>query len=104
MSEYKAGDRVKIQLTAGRLVETEIKAIIEPLKGSGCKFHSEKDGADLFVAACREITIAPTECLLQFTIQTPISVEDFWVLRLEMSDKLVHVLDVIATSITKVPR
>jgi hypothetical protein len=28
-------------------------------------------------------------------MQTPMSVEDFWVLRLEMSDKLVHVLDVI---------
>jgi SAM-dependent methyltransferase len=32
--------------------------------------------------------IAPTERLLQFTIQAPISIEDFWALRLEMSDKL----------------
>jgi enediyne biosynthesis protein CalE5 len=32
--------------------------------------------------------IAPTERLLQFTIQAPISVEDFWAIRLEMSDKL----------------
>jgi SAM-dependent methyltransferase len=32
--------------------------------------------------------IAPSERLLQFTIQAPISVEDFWALRLEMSDKL----------------
>src|SRR6266567_7619980 len=32
--------------------------------------------------------IAPTERLLQFTIQAPISVKDFWALRLEMSDKL----------------
>jgi SAM-dependent methyltransferase len=32
--------------------------------------------------------IAPSERLLQFTIQAPISVEDFWVLRLEMSEKL----------------
>ena len=32
--------------------------------------------------------IAPAERLLQFTIQAPISVEDFWTLRLEMSDKL----------------
>jgi ubiquinone/menaquinone biosynthesis C-methylase UbiE len=32
--------------------------------------------------------IAPTERLLQFTIQAPISIEGFWALRLEMSDKL----------------
>jgi len=32
--------------------------------------------------------IAPTERLLQFTIIAPNSVEDFWALRLEMSDKL----------------
>src|SRR5260221_495806 len=32
--------------------------------------------------------IALSERLLQFTIQAPISVEEFWTLRLEMSDKL----------------
>jgi SAM-dependent methyltransferase len=32
--------------------------------------------------------IAPTERLLQFTIHAPMSVEDFWALRLEMSEKL----------------
>jgi len=32
--------------------------------------------------------MAPSERLLQFTIQTPISVENFWTLRLGMSDKL----------------
>jgi ubiquinone/menaquinone biosynthesis C-methylase UbiE len=32
--------------------------------------------------------MAPTERLLQFTIQAPISVEDFWTLRCEMSEKL----------------
>ena len=31
---------------------------------------------------------ALSERLLQFTIQAPVSVEDFWALRLEMSDKL----------------
>src|ERR1039457_2309888 len=31
---------------------------------------------------------APSERLLQFTIQAPISVEDFWTLRCEMSEKL----------------
>jgi SAM-dependent methyltransferase len=32
--------------------------------------------------------VAPSERLLQFTIQAPISVEDFWTLRCEMSEKL----------------
>ena len=32
--------------------------------------------------------MAPSERLLQFTIQAPISVEDFWTLRYEMSEKL----------------
>ena len=32
--------------------------------------------------------IAPSERLLQFTIQAPISVEDFWTLRCEMSEEL----------------
>jgi ubiquinone/menaquinone biosynthesis C-methylase UbiE len=32
--------------------------------------------------------VAPSERLLQFTIQAPLSVEDFWTLRSEMSDKL----------------
>jgi ubiquinone/menaquinone biosynthesis C-methylase UbiE len=31
---------------------------------------------------------APTERVLQFTIDAPVSVEDFWTLRLEMSEKL----------------
>src|SRR5207253_8192946 len=33
-------------------------------------------------------TMAPAERLLQFTIQAPISVEDLWTLRSEMSEKL----------------
>ena len=32
--------------------------------------------------------IAPSERLLQFTIDAPVSVEDFWTLRCEMSEKL----------------
>ena len=32
--------------------------------------------------------LAPSERLLQFTVQAPISVEDFWILRREMSEKL----------------
>jgi len=32
-SDYKVGDRVKIQLTGGRLVDAEIKAIVETTQG-----------------------------------------------------------------------
>jgi hypothetical protein len=32
--------------------------------------------------------MAPAERLLQFTVQAPISLEDFWTLRSEMSEKL----------------
>ena len=32
--------------------------------------------------------VAPAERLLQFTIRAPLSVEDFWAMRVEMSDKL----------------
>jgi ubiquinone/menaquinone biosynthesis C-methylase UbiE len=32
--------------------------------------------------------VAPSERLLQFTIQAPVSVEEFWTLRCEMSEKL----------------
>ena len=33
MSDYKVGDRVKIKLTGGTLVEAEIKAITETAQG-----------------------------------------------------------------------
>ena len=33
MSDYEVGNRVKIQLTGGRLVDAEIKAIIETTDG-----------------------------------------------------------------------
>jgi hypothetical protein len=33
MSDYKVDDRVKIQLTGGRLVDAEIKAIVETTQG-----------------------------------------------------------------------
>ena len=36
--------------------------------------------------------MAPAERLLQFTIETSLSVEDFWALRSEMSEKLREML------------
>lgn len=40
---------------------------------------------------------APTEELLQFRIQAPISVEDFWTLRCEMSEKLREMVAKLST-------
>jgi hypothetical protein len=42
MSDYKVGDRVKIKLTGGRLVDAEIKAVIETADENVCKFRLEK--------------------------------------------------------------
>jgi hypothetical protein len=33
MSDYKVGERIKVQLPVGRLVDAEIKAIIETTEG-----------------------------------------------------------------------
>jgi hypothetical protein len=33
MNEFKVGDRIMVQLTGGRLVDAEIKAIIETIQG-----------------------------------------------------------------------
>jgi ubiquinone/menaquinone biosynthesis C-methylase UbiE len=40
--------------------------------------------------------MAPSERLLQFRIEAPVSVEDFWTLRLEMSEKLRQKLETIS--------
>jgi SAM-dependent methyltransferase len=49
--------------------------------------------------------MAPAERLLQFTIRAPISVEDFWTLRLEMSEKLREKIAVLSNDqVTEVKR
>jgi ubiquinone/menaquinone biosynthesis C-methylase UbiE len=49
--------------------------------------------------------MAPSERLLQFTIQAPISVEDFWTLRCEMSEKLREKLAMLSSEqLTEVKR
>ena len=41
--------------------------------------------------------MAPSERLLQFTVQAPISAKDFWKLRREMSEKLREKVAAIST-------
>ena len=49
--------------------------------------------------------MAPSERVLQFTLQAPISVEDFWILRSEMSEKLREKLAMLSTEqLTEVKR
>ena len=49
--------------------------------------------------------VAPSERLLQFTVQASISVEDFWILRCEMSEKLREKVAMLSTEIlTEVKR
>jgi len=49
------------------------------------RFASPDKLRDVLAAAG---AMAPSERLLQFTVQAPLSVEDFWILRCEMSEKL----------------
>jgi len=45
-------------LSGGRVFDAEIKAIIETAQGKRLQiFIRRRDGADLFVAGCREIAI-----------------------------------------------
>jgi len=49
--------------------------------------------------------MTPSERVLQFTVQAPISVEDFWILRYEMSEKLREKLAMLSTEqLTEVKR
>jgi len=49
MSDYKAGDRVKIQLTGGRLVDAEIKAIIETTQGKRLQVSFGEETARIYL-------------------------------------------------------
>jgi SAM-dependent methyltransferase len=49
--------------------------------------------------------VAPSERLLQFMVQAPISLEDFWTLRCEMSDKLRETISTLSgTRLTELNR
>jgi hypothetical protein len=49
--------------------------------------------------------VAPSERLLQFTIQAPVSVEDFWTLRCEISESLREKVSMLSSSqLTEVKR
>jgi len=49
MSDFKVGDRVKIKLTGGRLVDAEIKAIVETTQGKRLQVSFGDETARIYV-------------------------------------------------------
>ncbi len=48
-SEYKVGDRIKVRLTGGRLVDAEIKAIVETSEGKRLQVSFGEETARIYV-------------------------------------------------------
>ena len=48
-SDYEVGDRVKIKLTGGRLVDAEIKAIVETIQGKRLQVSFGEETAGIYV-------------------------------------------------------
>jgi hypothetical protein len=51
--DYAVGDRVKVNMHRGRIVEAEIKAVIEKTRRPVAGLVWKRDGVDLFVAGSR---------------------------------------------------
>ena len=49
MSDYKVGDRVKIKLTGGRIVDAEIKEIVETNQGKRLQVSFGEETARIYV-------------------------------------------------------
>ena len=49
MTDYEVGDRVKIKLTGGRLVDAEIKAIIETADGKRLQVSFGEETARIYL-------------------------------------------------------
>jgi hypothetical protein len=48
-SEYKVGDRIKVRLTGGRLVDAEIKAIVETSEGKRLQVSFGEETARIYL-------------------------------------------------------
>jgi len=48
-NEYKVGDRIKVRLTGGRLVDAEIKAIVETSEGKRLQVSFGEETARIYV-------------------------------------------------------
>jgi hypothetical protein len=48
ISEFRVGDRIMVQLTGGRLVDAEIKAIIETIQGERLQVSFGEETARIY--------------------------------------------------------
>ena len=49
INEFKVGDRIMVQLTGGRIVDAEIKAIIETVQGKRLQVSFGDETARIYV-------------------------------------------------------
>jgi hypothetical protein len=49
MSDYKVGDRITVKLSGGRLVEAEIKAIVETTEGKRLQVSFGNETARIYL-------------------------------------------------------
>jgi ubiquinone/menaquinone biosynthesis C-methylase UbiE len=86
LAVWHFADRNPFFYTLSRVVERYVDSPpLAPDAPDACRFASPGKLRDVLLEAG---AMAPSDRLLQFAIQASISVEDFWTLRCEMSDKL----------------
>jgi SAM-dependent methyltransferase len=86
LAAWHFAERNPFHTSLSRVIDLYVEPTpLEPDALDAFRFANPGKLLDLLRAAGAE---NPTERILQFTIDAPISLEDFWTLRLEMSDKL----------------
>jgi len=86
LAAWHFAERNPFHTSLSRVIDLYVEPTpLEPDALDAFRFAPPGKLLDLLRAAGAE---NPTERILQFTIDAPISLEDFWTLRLEMSDKL----------------
>jgi SAM-dependent methyltransferase len=86
MAVWHFADKNPFHYTVSQVVERYVESTA-PKPGSPDAFRFAKPGELLDILASSGAT-ATSERLLRFSIRAPISAEDFWTLRSEMSEKL----------------
>ncbi len=85
LAVWHFADRNPFFSTLSRVIEPYVDSSPPPVDQDPFRFASAGTLRGVLLEAG---AIAPSERLLQFKIEAPISIEDFWTLRCEMSEKL----------------
>jgi ubiquinone/menaquinone biosynthesis C-methylase UbiE len=86
LAVWHFADRNPFHYSLSRVIDRYVESPpLEPDAPDAFRFAAPGKLAEVLTEAG---AMAPSERLLQFTIQVPTSVEDFWTLRCEMSEKL----------------